>query len=209
MKYSLIDKKKKFQILLICLIVISGIILRALFLIADPPSNLSISGALIGDAGQHSYGARNKILFNEWSFDDWKPYVGAPLVDVPINYIVYKIFGISFYSQKMIPLFFSSFALLFFCFVIYKYLGSLICLISSIFISFTYPIIIFSKVGNRYFPMIFFFTVSLYFFIKGVSKRKVFLFILSALFMFASFLSQNHIIYLLSLFWLSHITGFT
>jgi len=107
MKYSLIDKKKKFQVLLICLIVISGIILRALFLIADPPSNLSISGALIGDAGQHSYGARNKILFNEWGFDDWKPYVGAPLVDVPINYIVYKIFGISFYSQKMIPLFFS------------------------------------------------------------------------------------------------------
>jgi hypothetical protein len=184
MEYSLTDKRKKFQILLICLIIISGIILRALFLVADPPSNLSISGALIGDAGQHSYGARNKILFNEWSFDDWKPYIGTPLVDVPINYIVYKIFGINFYSQRMIPLFFSSFALLFFCFVIYKYLGSLICLISSIFISFSYPIIIFSKVGNRYFPMIFFFIISLYFFIKGASKKKVFVFILSALFIF-------------------------
>jgi len=200
MEYLLTDKRKKFQILLICLIVISGIVLRSLFLVADPPSNLSISGALIGDAGQHSYGARNKILFNEWSFDDWQPYIGSLLVDVPINYIVYKIFGINFYSQRMIPLFFSSFALLFFCFVIYKYLGPSICLISSIFISFSYPIIIFSKVGNRYFPMIFFFIVSLYFFIKGASKKKVFLFILSALFMFFSYLSQNHIIYLLSLF---------
>lgn len=200
MEYSLTDKRKKFQILFICLIIISGIILRALFLVADPPSNLSISGALIGDAGQHSYGARNKILFNEWSFDDWKPYIGAPLVDVPINYIVYKTFGINFYSQRMIPLFFSSFALIFFIFIIYRYLGPLICLMSSIFISFSYPIIIFSKVGNRYFPMIFFFIISLYFFIKGASKKKVFLFILSALFMFFSYLSQNHIIYLLSLF---------
>ena len=102
MEYSLTDKRKKFQILLICLIIISGIILRALFLVADPPSNLSISGALIGDAGQHSYGARNKILFNEWSFDDWKPYIGAPLVDVPINYIVYKTFGINFYYKDLL-----------------------------------------------------------------------------------------------------------
>ncbi len=193
-------EKKKLLLFSIFVIIIYGIVLRGLFLVADPPSDLSVSGALVGDAGQQSYGARNKILFGQWSFDDWKPHVACPLISILINYPVYRIFGINFYSHKIIPLFFSSFALLFFVFMIYRYTGTLTCLLSSVFISLSYPVIIFSKAANRFFPMIFFLVVALYFFIEGSSKKKNKFFVISAVFFIFSFLSHNHVLYLISLF---------
>ena len=45
------NDKKKILLFLIVGIIASGIVLRGLFLVADPPSDLTVSGGLVGDAG--------------------------------------------------------------------------------------------------------------------------------------------------------------
>ncbi len=187
-------------ILLIVLVLIAGVTLRALFLTADPPADITISGGIVGDAGQHSYGARNKILFDRWSFDDWTPHVAAPVINIAVNYPVYKIFGINLASHRLIPVVFSSLALLFLAFMVYHFMGRWACLLATAFVAFNYPLLIYSKAASRYFPMIFFFLVALYFFLRGVEKQKSRCFFLSAATFMVAYLSQNHILYLLPLF---------
>jgi 4-amino-4-deoxy-L-arabinose transferase-like glycosyltransferase len=194
------DMGKWILVGLITVVLLAGVGLRALFLTADPPTDITISGGIVGDAGQHSYGARNKILFERWSFDDWTPHVAAPVVNILINYPFYKLFGINLYSHRLIPVLFSSLALLFFAFMVYRLSGPLTCLLASTFVAFNYPIIIYSKAANRYFPMIFFFLIAVYFFTRGAGSRKTRFFIFSASCWLLAYLSQNHILYLLSLF---------
>ncbi len=187
-------------IIVILLILIAGVTLRALFLTADPPTDITISGGIVGDAGQHSYGARNKILFDQWSFADWTPHVAAPVVNILVNYPVFKIFGVNLTAHRLIPVVFSSLALLFLAFVMYRLLGQWACLIASFFVAFNYPLLIYSKTANRYFPSIFFFMVALYIFLRGVELKKGRYFFFSALAFILAYLSHNHILYLLTLF---------
>jgi 4-amino-4-deoxy-L-arabinose transferase-like glycosyltransferase len=186
--------------LLIALVLIAGVTLRALYLTADPPTDITISGGIVGDAGQHSYGARNKILFDQWSFDDWTPHVAAPVLNIGVNYPVYKIFGINLASHRLIPVVFSSLALLFLAFMVSRLLGPWPGLLASAFVAFNYPLLIYSKAASRYFPMIFFFLVALYLFLLGVERQKEKYFFWSAFTFMVSYLAQNHILYLLSLF---------
>lgn len=181
-------------------VLLAGIVLRALFLTADPPTDITISGGIVGDAGQHSYGARNKILFDRWSFDDWTPHVAAPVINILVNYPVYKILGTNLVSHRLIPVLFSSLALLLVAFLVYRFIGPMACLLASTFAAFNYPIIIYSKAANRYFPMIFFFLIAIYFLLEGAGKQKQRFFIFSASAWFLAYLSQNHILYMLSLF---------
>lgn len=186
-------------ILLLALVLIAGVTLRALFSTADPPTDITISGGIVGDVGQHSYGARNKILFDQWSFDDWTPHVAAPVINIGVNYPVYKIFGINLAAHRLIPVVFSSLALLFLAFMAYRLVGPWPSLLASIFVAFNYPLLIYSKAASRYFPMIFFFLVAFYLFLRGVEEQKGRYFFYSVVTFMASYLSQNHILYLLPL----------
>lgn len=177
----------------------SGFFLRGIFLTADPPSDISISGGIIADPGQYAIGARNKVLFDRWSFAGWEPYAFSPLMHY-LNYVIYKFFGISYTTHKIIPLLFSSLTLLLLVFIVYRRFNPRQAFFTSIFFSFSYPVIIYSRFANREFPMAFFLLGAVYFFSEGARKQKSIYYVLSSLSFFLSFLSKGSGLFLLSLF---------
>ena len=196
-RFSLTKRK---EIFILLLILFTGIIFRGVFITADPPPSISISGAPIGDAGQHSYGARNKILFDQWSFYRWKPYAWSPILNVPVSYWMYKTFGINFTTHRIIPVFFSSLLSIVFLIVIYRSMGFVTALFATAFLSYSYPLIIFSKIANRYLPVTFFFFLAIIFFYRGADEKKNHSFILSGFFMALALFTQLQVTYFLVLF---------
>jgi len=193
---------------LLLTILLLGILLRILFPMADPPRNLTISGAPVGDPGQHSYGARNRILFGQWSFDEWKPHLGSPLISMAVNWMTFRLFGIGFAAHKAIPIFFSIASLLAFLLLVYRRLPAKTATGAVLFVACSFPLLMYAHVGNRYMPMIFFFLLSIHFFVLGAETGRSRDMVFAALFFILSYASQNHILYMtgvlifLSGFWL-------
>jgi len=192
----------------IWLIVILGIILRIAFPLADPPTDLTISGAPVGDPGQHGYGARNCVLFGQWSFDDWKPHLGSPLISTALNWVTYHLFGVNFSTHKAVPIAFSILAFLAFLLLVRRRLSPRAVTAAAVFSALSYPLLMYSHTANRYMPMVFFFILSVHLFVRGVETDRTRDFVLSAVFFLCAYASQNHIMYMagffavLSGFWL-------
>ncbi len=192
-------KHSDFIILLVLILIMStGVYLRYIHLTADPPSDLTISGGVVGDPGQYSLGARNKLLFGKWAIKGWKTYLLSPVVNY-FNIVLFKIFGINLYSQRLIPFTFSVLTLILLSFYLFFKVDKRISLIFSVLYSINYVSIMYSKIANREFPMIFFFVVSMIFFVEAEDESCFFYFI-SSIFFVLSFLSKGSIIYFLVIF---------
>lgn len=184
----------------IWIILAVGILLRILFPLADPPRGLTISGAPVGDPGQHSYGARNRVVFGQWSFDDWQPHLGSPLISIALNLATYRIFGVDFASHKVIPITFSILSLLAFFLLVHRRLPSPAVSAATLFAALSYPLLMYSRTANRYMPMIFFFILAVHCFILGTESKKLRHFFWSAIYFLCAYASQNHILYMAGFF---------
>ncbi|MBN1196609.1 MAG: glycosyltransferase family 39 protein [Candidatus Aminicenantes bacterium] len=185
---------------MIWIILAVGILLRVLFPLADPPRDLTISGAPVGDPGQHSYGARNRVVFGQWSFDDWQPHLGSPLISTALNLATYRILGVDFASHKIIPITFSILSLLAFFLLVHQRLPSPAVSAATLFAALSYPLLMYSRTANRYMPMIFFFILAVHFFILGTESKKLRHFLWSAICFLCAYASQNHILYMAGFF---------
>ena len=184
---------------LIILSIASGFVLRGVFLTADPPADISISGGIIADPGQYAYAARNKTLFDQWTFAGWEPYSFSPLMHY-LNYFIYKLFGVSYTTHKLIPLLFSSLTLLLLLFIVYKRFNLRQAFFTSVLLSFSYPVIIYSRFANREYPMVFFLLGAVFLFSEGARKQKTIYYFLSSVSFCLSFLCKGSGIFLISLF---------
>lgn len=185
--------------ILLVLSIASGFFLRGIYLTADPPPEISISGGIIADPGQYAYGARNKVLFDQWTFAGWEPYSFSPIMHY-LNYFIYKIFGVSYTTHKVIPLLFSSLTLLLLVFIAYKRFNPRQAFSTSVLFSFSYPIIIYSRFANREFPMVFFLLGAVFLFSEGARKQKSIYYVFSSISFCLSFLSKGSGLFLISLF---------
>ena len=206
MKKDLLEKKVNPRIIpvLILIVLLAGTVFRFLYMTADPPADLTISGSILGDPGLYSYAARNMVLFGQKGFGGYDNHAGTAFMSY-VNYFVYKIFGVSLFNHRIFPVLFSIFAMLFFAFLVYKYLGKYACLFTSIFVAFNYPLLMYSRSANRQFPMLFFFLISLLFFIEGSKRSKNIFFFYSLLFFALSYLSKGSILYLAPVYLLAGI----
>ena len=191
-------------LVLIIIVLLGGFLLRGIYLTADPPKDITISGGIISDPGQYSYGARNKVLFDQWSFAEYKPYAFSPVFNL-INYYIYKYLGISLVTHRLIPLFFSCFILILLSYLAWKNISPLASLFTSIFLAFNYPIIIYSKIGYREYPMTFFILWSFVLFAKAVEKDKINYYVFSSFLFFLGFLSKGSGGYLISVFFVGGV----
>ena len=192
---------KRIQLSRALLVVLAlGILLRLLFPLADPPLNLTVSGAPVGDPGQHSYGARNRVLFGTWSFDDWKPHLTSPLISTALNLVTYRLLGVSFPSHKSIPLLFSLLTLGAFLLLVHRRLTRSAVLMSMLFVALSYPLLMYGRTANRYMPMLFFFILSVHFFIRGVETEKFRHFFFAGFLFLCAYASQNHVLYMVGFF---------
>lgn len=186
-------------IVLIALTLAAGITLRCLFPTADPPKDITISGGIIGDPGQYQYGARNQILFGQPVLDVFAPHLFSPLIH-PLNILVYSWFGISLTSHRLLPLIFSILILGFFWLMLQRLLDRTTALLASIFLAFSYPLIIYSHIDYREYPMTFFCLLAFWAFARGAESGKTRPFVVSGLFFILSFLSKGSGVYLLAAF---------
>ena len=82
---------------------VSGLVLRAIDLKADPPIDLSWSSAIYSDEAHNAYSARNWVLYGRWQIDDYAPYVVYPWLNL-FTGIVFRIAGIGFVQLKIASL---------------------------------------------------------------------------------------------------------
>ena len=190
---------KRTIFLIILVVLVAGTLLRLAYLTADPPPGREFGPSSQAHAGQYASASRQLVLFGQPCFGMDRFHVMSPLV-TGLNYLVYRIFGINLTSHRSLPALFSILCLLLFALLIYRYLGPLVCLFASLLLAFNFPILMFSKAATRIFPMVFFFVISLWLFLKGADKNRISFFIWSALFFCLSFLSRGTILYLILLF---------
>lgn len=186
-------------VVLLALSIAAGFILRGIYLTADPPADISVSGGIIADPGQYAYNARHKVEFGQWSFAGYKVYCLSPVMHY-LNYLNYKFFGINYTTHKLIPLIFSALTLLLLVFIVYRRFNPLHAFFTSVFFAFSYPVLIYSRFANREFPMIFFLLAAVYLFSEGARKHKTRYFVFSSIFFCLSFISKGSGAFLLSMF---------
>lgn len=75
-------------------IALVAVLMRAVYITADPPLNLSWSQALFTDGARAIDGARNKIMYGEWMADRVSPVLLFYPISNALAYIIYSIGGI-------------------------------------------------------------------------------------------------------------------
>ncbi len=191
-------KSSRVVFLFLLLAVFSFVQLRILD--ADPPYNLSkVSSGEFGDPGSYSLNARNKVVLGHWKSDQWNLMYTNPVPHI-ITYLVFRLFGVSFFTMNLIPLFFSLFTII----VIFSLFLRILknenyAFLLTVVFSFQYLFLCYSKIANRTLPMAFFILLSIYL-MELAQGGKTYLVFLSGISLFLSFLSKGKMAYLFPIF---------
>ena len=162
------SQKKTITLVLFSLFLILFLI-RFVHLTADPPYDLSTSGGPYGDPGGYSFNARNKTLFGSWEVDNFNMmYLSFPPHSV--TYLVFRLLGIGYAQQNLVPVLFSFASLIFFFLIIRERLGNISALIGTGLLGFNYLFLMYSRIANRVMPPIFFILLGIYLLQKGKKK---------------------------------------
>lgn len=78
-----------------------ALLLRLLWLNADPATNLTWSGAPFTDEGLYSHAARNRALFGVWRTDGWDDRLVSPLWSL-LAYATFATFGVGYVQLRLI-----------------------------------------------------------------------------------------------------------
>ncbi len=124
---------------------VSGFVLRAIDLKADPPIDLSWSSAIYSDEAHNAYSARNWALYGRWQMDDYAPYVVYPWLNL-FTGIVFRIAGIGFVQPKIASLLAGLLLV-----VAMYYLGRSVSrragAIAAVATAFSFPLVMYSRLG--------------------------------------------------------------
>ncbi|MFC2156970.1 ArnT family glycosyltransferase [Acidobacteriota bacterium] len=188
------SNKRFFWIVLIILGVLA-FSLRAVYLSADPPTSLSASAGEFGDPGGYAFNARNKVLFGEWEIDLLNPMY-LTLIPHSVTYVVFKIFGVGLAQMNSVPLFFALLSLFILTLIVRKEYGDRMAFLALLFLGANYVFIMYSRIGNRIMPMLFFLVLSLFFLQKGTQKKGYLFF--AGLMGFLAFITKGVCLYILA-----------
>ncbi len=73
---------------------------RCLFPLADPPADLSWSGGYYADEGFWVHNARNEVLFESATIDQWHNKLVSPTLHYPVK-LIFGIWGVSLLSVRI------------------------------------------------------------------------------------------------------------
>ena len=124
--------------------------MRAADIPADPPPDLSISGALYSDEGFKTYAARNRALFGNWTWTHEDGY-DAWLTKSPLSIYtftrVFKKFGVSLTSLRSVSIVYAMLTLLIFFFFVNSIYGAVPALTGTFLMGFNFFNVMFSRLG--------------------------------------------------------------
>ncbi len=168
------------------------LVFRFIHLSADPPDNLSpTSCGEYGDPGNYAFNARNKVLFGQWTIDNFNLMYISPIPHV-FTYLAFRCFGPGIWPMNLVPLLFSILIFLVLYFLSSQYFRDSRWLFFWL-LAVNYPFGMYGRIANRIMPMTFFVLLALFFFLKAWQKHKYFFFV--SLFLGCSFLSKGKILY--------------
>jgi 4-amino-4-deoxy-L-arabinose transferase-like glycosyltransferase len=161
------EKINKIYLWLSWLAIAIGIILRFLNLEADPPFWMD---HFMADEATVIASARNKYLFDSWIIDDVNYGLFAPLLN-GLVYLFIKNFGISYFSFRFFSAFFGALMLIVFFLLLKRYLSDKQTFIAVFFVSLTSLYVHFSRVALGESYLLFFFLISLFFWLRSLSSK--------------------------------------
>ncbi|MDH7511366.1 MAG: glycosyltransferase family 39 protein [Clostridiales bacterium] len=169
-------EKKAFSarsIVILLLILTLAAVLRLQHLKADPPQllvHLCRSAGIYFDEAMYCHNARNKILFDTWTFDDWNPILYNAVL-TGIYYVGFKIFGISIATVKVTNILFGLLGIIFVYLAIRRYLSESYALGLSFLFSLDFYWTMYNRIGLLENFSTLFFIISFYFLVKSKDKR--------------------------------------
>lgn len=134
--------------------------LRFAFLDSDP-----LLFKRMGDAGDEGYwihSARNMFLFGQLSLDQFNPVILTPLY-TGIAFVSFNIFGISFFSIRIIPAFFACLSLLLMFFFVKRHSDLKTAFLATAFLGLSLSFLAFNRLGFIETAQLFFVLLSIYF----------------------------------------------
>jgi len=138
-------------------------------LTADPPYDLSQSGAPWGDPGGYSFNARNKVLFGTWEVDNYNMmYTSYP--PHLATYTLFRLLGVGFAQQNAVPVLFSCLSLIFFFLILRRQHPIPASLLGVSLLGINYLFLMFSRIADRIMPVVFFLLLGIYLLEKAKEK---------------------------------------
>lgn len=158
---------KKVIWLIVLLAFFSG--LRILHITADAPSTLSWGRGPFTDEGFYAHNARNKILFDTWSMDDYNYHFVSPFMGA-VNFTVFKMLGVKYKNIRLGAILFSILTLGLVFMALQRRYDFETALLAGFFMSFSYFWIMYNRLFISEIPMLFFLMLSWFFLRKGTAK---------------------------------------
>lgn len=116
---SIGSRTRSWDGLIIALIFLAAAFTRLHQLDADPPSTVGLH--FISDEGWWVHNARNRVLFDEWIMDEFNQSLLASPTFCMGTYGVYSIFGVSYYTSRLLPVLSGLLTLLLFAGLLYNH----------------------------------------------------------------------------------------
>jgi 4-amino-4-deoxy-L-arabinose transferase-like glycosyltransferase len=90
----LLGDEARYLEIVLAVVAFAAVLMRAIYLKADPPVDLSWSQALFTDGARAIDGARNRIMYGEWTADKVSPVLLYYPISNLLAYVIYRIGGI-------------------------------------------------------------------------------------------------------------------
>ena len=162
-------RNRKASTLLILLLFAALLSIRLIHLAADPPYDLSTSGGPWGDPAGYSQNARAKVLYDTWEIDGYNMMYSSFPPHL-VTFAVFKLFGVGLAQQNIVPVLFSTGALVVFFFLLRLVYGLVPALAGTFLLGFNYLFLMFSRIADRVMPPLFFLLLGILFLVKGKTK---------------------------------------
>ncbi len=143
--------------------------MRIIHISADAPTALSWGRGPFTDEGFYAHNARNKVLFDNWSMDDYNYYFVSPVMGA-LNFIAFKTLGVKYSSMRFCAIFISGLTLLLVFSLVRRKYDIHTAILSGFFMGFAYFNIMYNRLFISEIPMLFFLLLSLFFLNQGEKK---------------------------------------
>ncbi len=170
-----ITSSKKSYVLAVIVLMLAIVVTRAAFITADPPPDLSISGALYSDEGFKTFAARNRALYGSWKWTPLDGYDGW-VSKSPLSQYTYaglfSLLGTGIAPIRMVSLLYSFAAAIIFFFFLKKQYGNETALWGLALYGLNYFNTMFGRMGFYEVHIIFYFMLAVFSFSLMAGSKK-------------------------------------
>jgi len=130
---------------------LAGIVLRTLWLRADPP--IEGVGIVWHDEGAWVHNARNGALWDVWRTDEWNPVFIAP-VFTALEYAAFEAFGVGTWQARVVPVITGLAAVVMLVAGLHALAGRRVALIGGVLLATNYVFVMWNRAALLESPMI-------------------------------------------------------